>query len=89
MGPLGVTSAGGARPTTLRAVPGADQRPGVVDPARSAAQWKEVRREWERDLCRERVVSIIGAAYRPFTEVDLRAQPCIEVQTANLLLGAD
>lgn len=46
----------------------------------------------ERALARgagERVVLIIGAAHRPFTEADLRAQPWIEVQPANRLLGAD
>lgn len=37
----------------------------------------------------ERVMLIIGAAHRSFTEADLRAQPWIEVKPASLLLEAN
>lgn len=36
----------------------------------------------------ERVLFIIGAAHRPFTEADLRAQPWVEVKSARMLLEA-
>jgi len=35
----------------------------------------------------ERVLFIVGAAHRPFTEADLRAQPWVEVKSASRLLG--
>jgi len=36
----------------------------------------------------ERVLFIVGAAHRPFTEADLRAQPWVEVKPARILLEA-
>lgn len=36
----------------------------------------------------ERVLFIVGAAHRPFTEADLRAQPWVEVEPARTLLEA-
>lgn len=36
----------------------------------------------------ERVLFIVGAAHRPFTEADLRAQPWVEVKSASMLLEA-
>lgn len=37
----------------------------------------------------ERVIFIVGAAHRPFTEADLRAQPWVEVESARRLLEAE
>jgi hypothetical protein len=56
------------------------------------ARTAEISAELFRALARgpgERVVLIIGAAHRPFTEADLRAQPWIEVRPANRLLRED
>jgi len=56
------------------------------------ARTAEISAELFRALARspdERVVLIIGAAHRPFTEAELRSQPWIEVQPASALLEAN
>ena len=55
------------------------------------ARTAEISAELFRALARgpeERVLLIIGAAHRAFTEADLRAQPWIEVEPARALLQA-
>lgn len=55
------------------------------------ARTAEISAELFRALAKgpeERVLLIIGAAHRPFTEADLRAQPWIEVEPASLLVEA-
>ena len=53
------------------------------------ARTAEISAELFRTLAKgraERVIFIIGAAHRPFTEADLRAQPWVEVKSASMLL---
>lgn len=55
------------------------------------ARTAEISAELFRALAKgreERVIFIVGAAHRPFTEADLRAQPWVEVKSANILLEA-
>lgn len=54
------------------------------------ARTAEISAELFRALARgpeERVLFIVGAAHRPFTEADLGAQPWFEVMSAKTLLG--
>lgn len=56
------------------------------------ARTAEISAELFRALAKgpeERVIFIVGAAHRPFTEADLRAQPWIEVESASTLLQAE
>lgn len=56
------------------------------------ARTAEISAELYRALAQgpdERVILIIGAAHRPFTEADLRAQPWFEVLPAKVLLKAE
>ena len=53
------------------------------------ARTAEISAELFRALAKgpdERVIFIVGAAHRPFTEADLRAQPWVEVKSASELL---
>ncbi len=53
------------------------------------ARTAEISAELFRALAKgpdERVLFIVGAAHRPFTEADLRAQPWVEVKSARMLL---
>lgn len=53
------------------------------------ARTAEISAELFRALAKgreERVIFIVGAAHRPFTEADLRAQPWVEVKSASVLL---
>ena len=53
------------------------------------ARTAEISAELFRALAKgpdERVIFIVGAAHRPFTEADLRAQPWVEVKSASMLL---
>lgn len=55
------------------------------------ARTAEISAELFRALAKgpnERVLFIVGAAHRPFTEADLRAQPWVEVKPARTLLEA-
>jgi hypothetical protein len=55
------------------------------------ARTAEISAELFRALAKgpdERVLFIVGAAHRPFTEADLGAQPWVEVQSARMLLEA-
>lgn len=55
------------------------------------ARTAEISAELFRALAKgsdERVLFIVGAAHRPFTEADLRAQPWVEVRSASMLLEA-
>jgi hypothetical protein len=53
------------------------------------ARTAEISAELFRALAKgpdERVIFIVGAAHRPFTEADLRAQPWVDVKPAQMLL---